>query len=126
MRRTLIGVVLMLSVLAGLVVAAPQQHAQAATTGPVWLNFTSEHCLRATGKNWAPVYVQAHVTPPGESSRTAKTAGTWVRVDGAFYYGRSEVDAVVWCKSPTWPYLPVPVTLAPAYRYFTGPHSYWI
>jgi hypothetical protein len=132
--RRLLMLVVSAAMLAGLAVTVPSvatpekasQAVAASLTGPVWLNFTSEWCLRATGKNWAPVAVQAHVSPPGISSQTAKTAGTWVRVDGAFYYGRSEVDAVVWCKSGTWPNLPVPVTLPPQYRYFTGPYSYWI
>jgi hypothetical protein len=122
MKRTLIAVVLSLSALMGLVAAAPS--AQAASTGPVWLNFTSDACIQATGLNRVPVAVAAHVSPPGTSAWTPKTVGTWVRVDGVFYSGRSEIDSVVWCK-PAWG-PPLQVTLRPQYRYFTGPYSYWI
>jgi hypothetical protein len=123
MKRTLIAVVLSLSALMGLVAAAPS--AQAASTGPVWLNFTSDPCIQATGVNAPPVAVKAHISPPGTNAWTPKTAGSWVRVDGAFYYGRSEIDAVVWCKSK-WPFPVMQVTMRPQYRYFTGPYSYWI
>ena len=133
--RRLLMLVVSAAMLAGLAVAVPSvatpekasQAVAAPLTGPVWLNFTSKWCYEATGKYTNPKFVAAHVSPPGESSFSGKVPGTWVKVNGAFYYGRSAVYFTVWCQHPQlwWVTVPYAVTV-PQYRYFTGPYSYWI
>ena len=128
--RRLLMLVVSAAMLAGLAVAVPSvatpekasQAVAAPLTGPVWLNFTSKWCYEATGKYTNPKFVAAHVSPPGESSFSGQVPGTWVKVNGAFYYGRSEVYFTVWCQHPKiwWVTVPYEVTV-PQYRYFTGP-----